>query len=101
MPLPKGRTNNPNGRPIGSTNKVSADLKQRIADLLDEKFDRFNEALNSLDDKEMVKAYTDLVPFAVPKMASASVTIESIEEVKKSVNDLFPDQLDANSQPES
>lgn len=89
----KGHTNNPNGRPTGSTNKVGADLKQRIADLLNDKFDDFNLALDGLEDKDLVKAYTDLVPFAVPKMATASLTIESTEEAKKTVRDLFPDTI--------
>lgn len=99
MGLKPGMCNNPNGRPKGSIDKVSRDLKQRIADLLDNKFDRFNEALDSLDDKEMVKAYTDLVPFAVPKMASASLIIDT-ESIKKTVHDLFPDEL-KDGEPES
>jgi hypothetical protein len=93
MALPKGRTNNPNGRPIGATNKVGSDLKQRIADLLNDKFDAFNTALDGLDDRDLVRAYTDLVPFAVPKMATAQVNIETIEAIKKTVSDLFPDEV--------
>lgn len=93
MGLPKGRTNNPAGKPPGTQNKVGADRKKAIAEILESKADRFSTAMESLDDKEFVKAYIDLLAYNIPKMASAHLDIETNEDAKKTVHDLFPDEL--------
>lgn len=93
---------NPNGRPKGSPNKAGRELKERIAELLEGQFDRFTEAMAGLNDRDYVKAYTEIMPFALPKMASAQLTIETTEEEKRTVRDLFPDELkDDQSEPET
>jgi len=92
--------NNPNGRPIGAKNKVGAELKERIAQFLEDKFADFSLLWDGLDDKDKARIYVDVIPYAVPKMASTAVTIDT-EQTKKTVNDLFPDTLTAkNGQPE-
>ncbi len=35
MGLPKGTTNNPNGRPKGQPNKITAEVKDLLKDLVD------------------------------------------------------------------
>lgn len=89
----KGISNNPAGKPKGTPNKAGRDLKERIAELLEGQFDRFTEAMAGLNDKDYVKAYTEIMPFALPKMASAQLTIDTNEEDKRTVRDLFPDEL--------
>jgi hypothetical protein len=96
----KGNSGNPAGKPPGTKNKVGADVKKAIAQILENKGDEFNLALGRLEDKDFVRAYIDLLPYNIPKMATANLTIESIEEAKKTVHDLFPESID-NGQSES
>jgi len=39
MPLKKGQTGNPNGRPIGSENKSSKQIRERAIKLVDENYE--------------------------------------------------------------
>jgi hypothetical protein len=93
MGLKKGMTNNPAGRTPGALNKISKDLRTNISDFLNENFEGFVNAYNRLEEKDQVKAFIDLMPFVVARMQASSVTFESIEEQKKTVRDLFPDEL--------
>lgn len=88
----KGRTNNPHGRPLGSKNVAGAELKERISKFLNDKFDDFSSLWDGLDDKDKARIYVDVIPYVVPKMAAASVTIDA-EATKKTIADLFPDSL--------
>jgi hypothetical protein len=97
---PKGKVNNPNGRPIGAKNKVGADLKERISKFLNDKFDDFSELWDGLEAKDKARIYVDVIPYVVPKMASANVTFDT-DQVKKTINDLFPDSLTAKNGSQS
>ena len=39
--MEKGKTNNPNGRPLGTPNKISTELKQWISNLIDNNKEQF------------------------------------------------------------
>jgi hypothetical protein len=100
MGPPKGTINNPNGRPAGSQNKATRVFKEWIASFIDSKIDDFSEVYDRLDDKDKAKVMIDLLAYVTPKMASASMIIETIDDAKKTVHDLFPDEL-KDDQPES
>ena len=76
MGLPKGRTNNPNGRPKGSQNKITLEVKELIQELFYSNHDQLKDDFKQLDAKDRVKFMIDLLPFIVPKIKS----IEMIEE---------------------
>lgn len=65
--LPKGRTNNPNGRPKGAKNRVQLATKERIAKFVEEDFDNFIKELRKLDNKNKVKAKLELIKLVVPR----------------------------------
>lgn len=92
MGLKKGMTNNLAGRTPGALNKIGKDLRMNISDFLNDNFDDFVKAYNKLEGKDKVSAYIDLIPFVVARMQASSVTID-IEAQKKTVHDLFPDEL--------
>lgn len=86
MPPPNGTVNNPNGRPKGSQNKVTSDLKELVKDFLHTKQADFKEAFESLDPTEKVKAYTALLKYAIPTLQSTKEEID--------FNDMSEAQLD-------
>lgn len=68
--LPKGRTNNPNGRPKGSKNKVHYDVKKAIAEKVctDEYVESIFDDIDGVFDKEKrAKLKIELVKLFVPR----------------------------------
>lgn len=75
--MAKGKTNNPNGRPKGAKDKVSSDIKKRMAVFLDGKFDQFTKDMNDVEDPGYrAKLYMEAYKLVVPKPRD----IEDIED---------------------
>ena len=72
---------NINGRPKGSVNKISSEVKAIISDIIAENTDQLNERLQRLDDDAFVKHYINLLKFLVPMQKAVEV---------KPVTDAFP-----------
>ena len=72
---------NINGRPKGSVNKISSEVKAIISDIIAEITDQLNERLQRLDDDAFVKHYINLLKFLVPMQKAVEV---------KPVTDAFP-----------
>ena len=98
MGLKKGMTNNATGRPKGTKNKISNDLRQSISDFLNLNFKTIETDFKKLNPRDRVKFYTDLLQFAVPKLQNTSLDIdfermdedqmdEIIERLKEVSND--------------
>jgi hypothetical protein len=87
MALPKGRTNNPNGRPTGTVNKNSKEIREIISSILSQNIDRIQEDIDSLEPKDRLTFMEKLFQYAIPKLQSTSIhTIE-------------PAQLDIRTRP--
>lgn len=72
---------NKNGRPKGSLNKISSEVKATISDIIAENTEELNERLQRLDDDAFVKHYINLLKFLVPMQKAVEV---------KPVTDSFP-----------
>jgi hypothetical protein len=70
MGLPKGKTNNPNGRPKGSQNKLAKNLRERIVDILDSDFtpEKIRYDLNQLKPEDRLAMLIKLMDFAIPRL---------------------------------
>ena len=82
-------TNNPAGKPKGTVNKTSAAIRERITAFLEANFDQAQKHFQSpeLSVKDKLKFYTDLLPYAVPKLQSSTLEV--------SFDSLSDEQLDA------
>ncbi|MDR1938644.1 MAG: hypothetical protein LBQ73_09155 [Tannerellaceae bacterium] len=83
--LPKGRTNNPKGKPIGAVNKVSVSVKSRIAKYVEDDFDSFIKVMEGLEGKDRVKAEIELIKLVVPR----PVNQEELDAIAQSQSPLI------------
>ena len=78
MGLRKGQTNNKAGRPKGVPNKITADLKQRIENILDAQFsdEKITSDLKQMEPQQRLQLFTRLLEFCVPKMRASDITLD-------------------------
>lgn len=73
MPQKKGQTGNPNGRPKGAKNKVTAELKERVKYFIESNLELIEADFKVLEPKERVNFYTQLLKFAIPTKHEAEI----------------------------
>lgn len=74
MGLNKGRTNNPNGRPKGSLNKVTKDLRSFLEAFLRGNLDSMNQDIVLLSPKDRIQIILKLAEFVLPKYKNIDET---------------------------
>ena len=63
----KGHTNNPNGRPKGTPNKITAELRVWISEVIDENREQMKADLKTLEPKERLQILERLIQYVIPK----------------------------------
>ena len=76
MPFKDGQSGNPAGRPAGVPNKVNMKVKEMITSLLEDNYEDVQAAFKALPNKLKVRAWIDLLSYAVPKLQSISGTFD-------------------------
>jgi len=76
----KGTTNNPNGRPKGTPNKSTSDLREWVNGLIDDNRLKIAEDLKSLEPKDRLVIIERLLQYAIPKQQSISVEAQIAAE---------------------
>jgi len=81
----KGHTNNPNGRPKGSQNKVTTLKRSMINNFLADEWNQFILDYKSLTAKERVIIFKEMLQFGISKLQSTQLITD--------INQLNDDQL--------
>ena len=68
-------TPNLNGRKVGSTNKVSSEVKGMVAEFVESEASTFRERLDNLSDADYCKTYLQLMRFVIPTMRSIDAPV--------------------------
>jgi hypothetical protein len=96
MAFEPGKSGNPNGRPKGSLNKTSSELREKITLFLNENFENVQKEFESLQGRDKVKMYTDLLPYGTPKLQNMSLNPDfdsmSEEQLDQIINALLERQ---------
>ncbi len=80
MPFKKGTSGNPIGRPKGSLNKVTQELREQITQAIDT--NKICEMLNQITNPtEYINAITKLLPYAIGKVKPNDFEPADIEPV--------------------
>ena len=75
------------GRTAGTPNKVTSDLKSRIAALIDERFDAISSDLELLEPKDRVTAYLKFLEYVLPKQREQKIDLSTLSD--EQIDDLL------------
>jgi hypothetical protein len=94
---PKGKTNNPNGRPKGSPNKITTDIRTWIQSLINNNRELFETDLKAVESKQRLYIMEKLLSFVVPKMQSIEAKTNFDNLTDEQLNTII-DELTKNSE---
>jgi hypothetical protein len=66
MGLPKGKTNNPHGRPLGALSSMAKEHKCTVDKLLRDNIEKVREEMDKLSGLQFVRLYIDLLKYMIP-----------------------------------
>jgi uncharacterized protein (UPF0305 family) len=88
----KGKTGNPAGRPKGTPNKATSEMKGWIAGLINKNRRQLEKDLKALEPRERWQVIEKLMAYTVPKMQSVEARIDlerlSEEDLNVIINEL-------------
>lgn len=76
MPFDKGQSGNPEGRPKGTANKITIQLRETISDFLENNFEQIKRDFKRLQPKDRAKLYCDLLQYSLPKLQAMQLETE-------------------------
>jgi hypothetical protein len=80
MAQKKGQTGNPNGRPKGTPNKVTADLREFVDELLHSNKRQIVKDMKRLEPQQRVAIFEKLLSYSLPKKQSISIEAQIAAE---------------------
>jgi hypothetical protein len=83
-----GQSGNPSGRPRGSANKISIELRDKLSVFLNSEFDAMKRTFKRLPAAQRVKVYSDFLIFVLPKLQSSSLDL-NFEQLSEEQKDLI------------
>ena len=70
-----GTSGNPQGRPVGATNKIGRSVKEQIADFLNDKILELPEIWNKLNARDKASFIKDLLPFHIARLQAQNIEV--------------------------
>jgi len=95
----KGHTNNPNGRPKGSQNRITKELKSGIMSFLQNNWEGVQSDFDQLEPRDKLTFILKLLEYALPKQRSidnnllleSKIDTLSDEKVELIINQILED----------
>jgi hypothetical protein len=76
MPFKKGESGNIAGRPVGTPNKSTSNLRDWITDFLEENKDKVREDWLLLEPKDRIVLFEKLLKYSLPTLQSTTLSTE-------------------------
>ena len=92
MPFKKGESGNSKGRPSGSENKVTVELRDRIKLFLESNFKTVQKDFKKLDSAQRVALYEKYLKFVLPQLQNSDLTV-NLEKMSETQLDMIIDRL--------
>jgi len=64
----KQHTNNPNGRPAGTPNRTTREVRELLQKVIDQELDRIQADLATMDSDKRLDVLLKLLPYCLPKI---------------------------------
>ena len=78
MPFKKNDTRiNRGGRPVGSKNKTTQEIRAKYLELIENNFEQLEKDIKSLKASERVKAIIDLSKFVLPTLKATEMSLSN------------------------
>ena len=74
--MEKGKTNNPNGRPKGTPNKITQDMRQWLSTVIDKNRRQMERDLKALKPKERLQMLEKLMQYVIPKQQAVKAEVD-------------------------
>lgn len=78
--MAKGTTNNPNGRPKGTPNKITADLREFVSALLNDNREQIIADLQAVEPNQRLLFFEKLLQYVLPKQATTKVNFDNDDD---------------------
>ena len=92
MGLPKGKTNNPDGRPKGTPNRTTSEIKELLNKFISENLEDIQEQYNQLEPREKLHFFERVLKYVVPQQQSYTENID-ISQLSESELDSLLDRI--------
>jgi hypothetical protein len=79
----KGKTNNPNGRPIGANGKVTQELKAWVKTILETNQAQFEADILEIEPLQRLQILTSLLKYSIPTIQSTELKTETLPTIIK------------------
>ncbi len=93
----KGVTNNPNGRPKGSKNKVNIELREEIAEFLRYNWPIIKRDFHDLESAQRISVFEKMLQYALPKMSSMDMQTNYEQLTDTQLDDII-EKLKSNAE---
>lgn len=80
MGLPKGRTNNEAGRPKGSVNRTTSEIKELINQFISGNLEDLQSNYDQLDPEKKLQFFRDLLRYVIPTQQSNEININALSD---------------------
>ncbi|NLK15096.1 MAG: hypothetical protein GX311_01715 [Bacteroidales bacterium] len=93
----KGTTNNPRGRPKGTPNKVTKEMREWIKEIINEQRPQLKKDLKQLDPVERWRIVEKLLQYVLPKMQSIEGHLNFNKMTDEDLNKLANELVKTNN----
>lgn len=74
--MEKGKTNNPNGRPKGTPNKTTGEMRCKIQKLVDANWKTISKDIQKMPPRDRVDMVVKLLPYVTPKLQITELNVD-------------------------